>query len=298
MDHYCWKPYVGWIIPVFMFVLFVGNPVQESWAQGHILSSSEAFFPDQRGNSWRYRGRISTGLVEQIADETFENISTVKGEDTIDGVKVMVFHDSNPGDQGPSDSYYRRDAAGLQYYGSKPGTELEKQLVPYQVIRIPIEVSSSFTQLDRHNLNLGFDIDRDGKHDRVDVLAIVTIVGQRSVTVPLGTYPQALEVKAQMNLTVHLSGKGGIVRGSDTMNAWFVRGIGLVKYDERQLIPTLEHGQKRHIHITEELEEVNLVEDGPSFGRSKTPTKGIFARDAFNHKLSQVFLPARLLAHP
>jgi hypothetical protein len=293
-----WNPSVGWIILVFMLVPLWGNTAQESWAQGHILAHSETFFPDQRGISWRYRGKITTGVVEQIADETFENISTVKGEDTVEGVKVTVFHDSNPGNQGPSDSYYRRDAAGLQYYGSKPGTELEKQLVPYQIIQFPIEIASSFTQLNRHDLNLGFDLDQDGKHDRVDVLAVVTIVGQRSVTVPLGTYPQAVEVEAQMNLTVHLSGQGGTVRGSDTMNAWFVRGIGLVKYDERQLIPTLEVGQKRHIHITEELEDVNLADGGPSLGRSKTPTKGIFARDSFNHKLSQIFLPARFLAYP
>ena len=157
------------------------------------------FFPDQVGNEWVYKGMMIEGGMVQIAEKqtAFTNTSRVKGEEVIEGVKVTVFHDTNPGNQGPSDSYYRRDAAGIRYYGSKPGTTLEKQLIPYQIVRFPFVVPSSFEQLNRKGLNLGVDIDRDGQPEKVDVMAVVSVQGQGSVTVPAGTYPNAIQIEAQ-----------------------------------------------------------------------------------------------------
>ena len=97
-----------------------------------VVTDVDEYFPDQKGNEWRYRGRMLKGEMVEIAEKQFSNVSTVVGEEVRDGIKLTVFHDTNPGDQGPSDSYYHRDAAGIRYYGSKPGTVLEKQLVPYQ----------------------------------------------------------------------------------------------------------------------------------------------------------------------
>ena len=132
-----------------------------------LIHQADEFFPDQIGNEWRYQGRIVEGTVNQIADTTFENISTVTGKEMKEGVQVTVFHDTNPGDQSPTDSYYLRDAAGIRYYGSKPGTMLEQQLVPYQIVRFPLEIPSSFEQLNRTGLNLGLDLDRDGQEPQI-----------------------------------------------------------------------------------------------------------------------------------
>lgn len=290
--------FVVWVICVLCPLFQIAVRYSEVLAEDQLISDSADFFPDQRGNQWRYRGRMTEGLLEQIADTTFENISTVKGEDTIEGLKVTVFHDSNPGNQGPSDSYYLKDSAGIRYYGSKPGTELERQLIPYQIIRFPIEISSSFQQLDRKNLNLGLDLDRDKKNERVDVHAVVTVVGRESVSVPMGTYPNALEIEARMDLSVHLSSSGILVRGSDTMTAWFVKGIGLVKYLERQTIPLVGSGQTRLIHIVEELEEASLVANRASLKGGKPPAKGVFTRHPLNHKLGQIFFPSGLFPYP
>ena len=134
-----------------------------------VLHDAGVYFPDQTGNEWTYQGRITEGVVNQIEDKTFVNVSTVTGREKKDGVMVTVFHDTNPGDQGPIDSYYLRDAAGIRYYGSKPGTILEQQLIPYQIVRFPLEMPSSFHQLDRKTLNLGLDLDRDGQAETVDV---------------------------------------------------------------------------------------------------------------------------------
>jgi len=278
-----------WLAVVCNLGLVYGQPLPT------LIQQPEEFFPDQIGNEWRYQGRISEGSVNQIADATFENISKVTGTETKDGVKVTVFHDSNAGDQGPTDSYYLRDAAGIRYYGSKPGTRLEQQLVPYQIIRFPLEIPSFFEQLNRKNLNLGLDLDHDGQAEKVDVFATVTLHGQEAVTVPVGTYPDAVKMEAQMKLLVHLSREGTQVQGFDSMTVWFVKDVGLVKYMERQMIPNPQTGKDRMIEITEELQEATLHGGKKLLSRRKASTHGVLTGHT---AVFQVALPSRLGAHP
>ena len=252
-----------------------------------MIYQSEDFFPDQIGNEWRYEGHIFEGTVNQIADTMFENVSRVMGTQKIGGVNVIVFHDTNPGDQGPTDSYYFRDAAGIRYYGSKPGTRLERQLIPYQVVRFPLEIPSSFEQLNRMNLNLGLDIDRDGQAEKVDILATMTIHDQSPVTVPLGTYEKAIRMEAQMKLLVHLSRDGMQVKGFDSMTVWFVKDIGLVKYTERQMVPNPSTGKDRMIEITEELTEAKLQGGTRLLSGRKTLNYSIFKNHPLYHKSLQ-----------
>jgi hypothetical protein len=282
---------------VWLAVLFsVGLAFGQSLPR--FLHQPDEFFPDQAGNEWRYQGRIVEGAVNQIADKTFVNISTVTGKEKIDGVNVTVFHDSNPGNQGPTDSYYLRDAAGIRYYGSKPGTRLEKQLVPYQIIRFPLEIPSSFEQLHRTNLNLGLDLDHDGQAEKVDVFATVTLHGQETITVPAGTYENAVRMESKMKLLVHLSGAGTQVKGFDSMTVWFVKDVGLVKYSERQMIPNPRTGKDRLIEITEELQEATLQGGTQLLSGRKASAHGVLTRHTLDHELMQVPFPSRLGAHP
>ena len=263
-----------------------------------VLHDAGVYFPDQTGNEWTYQGRITEGVVNQIEDKTFVNVSKVTGREKKDGVMVTVFHDTNPGDQGPTDSYYLRDAAGIRYYGSKPGTILEQQLIPYQIVRFPLEMPSSFHQLDRKTLNLGLDLDRDGQAETVDIRATVRIDGQEAVTVPLGTYEKAIRMEAHMELLVRLSGDGTRISGFDTMTLWLVKGVGLVKYVERQMVPMVGAGKDRLIEITEELEEARLQGGTVLFSRRKPSTHGVLARQPLNHELFQIPVPSSLGAHP
>ena len=243
-----------------------------------VIHDAGVYFPDEPGNEWRYRGRITEGTVNRVKDTTFVNVSTVMGEEKKDGVRIMVFHDTNPGNQPPVDSYYLRDVAGIRYYGSKPGTNLERQLIPYQVVRFPLEVPSSFQQLDRKNLNLSLDIDHDNQAETVDVEATMTVHERESVTVPLGTYDNAIRLESHMRLLVHLSRDGTDVYGSDTLTAWFVKDIGLVRYTERQMMPTMEAGERRLIEITEELEAATLQGGSVVLSRRRLPTHGVPVR--------------------
>ncbi len=282
---HCHSRAICWWIP---FLLVVGLVV--GWATlGYgqapptVIHNSSDYFPDEPGNEWRYRGRITEGTIDRVKDTTFENISTVTGQEKKDGVTVMVFHDTSPGGQSPMDNYYLRDVAGIRYYGSRPGTVLERQLIPYQIVRFPLEVPSVFQQLDRKNLNLGLDIDRDNRAETVDVESTVTIVGQESVTVPSGTYDNAIRLEAHMRMLVRLSGDGTRVRGVDTMTAWIVKDIGLVKYTERQMIPTREEGTERLIEITEELEGATLQGGSVILGRHPMPEHGAPVRASWSH---------------
>ncbi|WP_447968179.1 hypothetical protein [Nitrospira sp. M1] len=249
----------------FSVALFLVSHVVLAWPASSLAAppsdtvvNVEEYFPDDKGNEWHYRGRFVEGVAVQIAEKSFSNVSAVTGIEKRDGMDVTVFHDTNPGDQGASDSYYRRDEAGIRYFGSKPGTVLEKQLIPYQIMRFPLEIPSSFQQLNRRGLDLGLDLDRDGKTEKVDVEARVSVLAKETVTVPLGTYPDAIRVEAHMTMHVHMSRLQEVVHGTDTMTAWFGRGVGLLKYEERQTIPSLQSENDRLIEVTEELEKAKI----------------------------------------
>ena len=263
-------------ILLFSFLL-IGLSVPAFSADGAtvVVDKVQEYFPDQVGNEWVYSGRMIEGGMVQIAEKNteFSNRSTVTGRETIDGVEVTVFHDTNPGNQGPSDSFYRRDAAGIRYYGSKPGTTLERQLVPYQIVRFPLSVPSSFEQFNRQGLELGMDIDRDGEAEKVDIVAISSVQAQETVSVPAGTYPDAVRLEAKMTMQVHLTESGKMIQGTDTMTVWFARGVGLLKYIERQTIPSSRSENERVIEVTEELEKVTLASDVASLHSRQSKAK-------------------------
>lgn len=223
------------------------------------IAQSVDYFPDTIGSRWQYRGQISEGPLQTIENKYFSNISSVTGTRTLKGgLTVNVFHDTNPGNHGPSDSFYRRDAAGIVYYGSEPGTPLEKQLVPYQIIRFPMTVSQSFQQFSRTDIDFGSDIDGDGTNEHVDVEGHSTVLSRESITVPAGTYADAIRVEARMTLRIRLSSVDRTAVGTDVMTAWFAKGVGLVKYVERQELAALKDDRGSITDITEELEEFDV----------------------------------------
>lgn len=227
-------------------------------AESESITYADEYFPDATGSRWKYRGYVEEGPLQKIAGKGFANVSTVQGVENLKGVTVKVFHDTNPGDHGPSDSYYRRDAVGIVYYGSRPGTPLEKQLVPYQIVRFPLVIPSSFQQFDRRGVTIGTDLDGDEQDERADVEATVTMMGKETVSVPAGSYQDAIRIEARMRMEVSLSGSQRKVYGTDVMTAWFARGVGLIKYVERQELPPVQTDRGFITEITEELEEVTI----------------------------------------
>lgn len=263
------------------------------------IAQSVDYFPDTVGTRWQYRGQISEGPLQTIENKYFTNVSSVTGTRTLkSGVTVSVFHDTNPGNHGPSDSFYRRDAAGIVYYGSEPGTPLERQLVPYQIIRFPMTVSQSFQQFSRTDIDFGSDIDGDGTNERVDVEGHSTVLSRESITVPAGAYADAIRVEARMTLRIKLSSVDRTAVGTDVMTAWFAKGVGLVKYVERQELAALKDDRGNITDITEELEEVDVKPAPVLQGRGKPTPESLFAHDARDHELFQVLFSSSLRTDP
>ncbi len=266
---------------------------------GESIAQSADYFPDSIGTRWQYRGQITDGPLQTIEHKYFTNVSSVTGTRTLKGgLTVSVFHDTNPGNHGPSDSFYRRDAAGIVYYGSEPGTPLERQLVPYQIIRFPLKVSQSFQQFNRTDIDFGSDIDGDGTNEHVDVEGHSTVVSRESVTVPAGTYADAIRVEARMTLRIRLSSADRTAVGTDVMTAWFAKGVGLVKYVERQELAALKDDRGSVTDISEELEEFTMKSAPALQGRRESTPQGLFADDPGGHKLFHVLFSAGLRAHP
>lgn len=258
-----------------------------------IIAESTDYFPDQIGNEWHYRGQITEGPLQTIEHKFFTNVSSVTDTKAIKGMTVTVFHDTNPGNHGPMDSFYRRDSVGIVYYGSEPGTPLEKQLVPYQIVRFPLKASSSFPQFNRKGLDFDSDLDQDGINEKADAQGDATVVGQESVTVPAGTFKNAVKVEARMYMQIHLSGAKRTALGTDVMTAWFAKGVGLVKYVERQeLSPLEERGVVTD--IMEELESYEIKPLKASLGRRESSTEGLLADDTNDHELRQVLFTSGL----
>jgi len=253
----------------------------------NVIAQSADYFPDQIGNEWHYRGQITEGPLQTIEHKFFSNVSSVTGTKAIKGMTVTVFHDINPGNHGPMDSFYRRDSVGIVYYGSEPGTPFEKQLVPYQIVRFPMKISSSFPQFNRKGLDFGTDLDRDEINEKADAQGDATVLGQESVTVPAGTFKSAVKVEARMHMQIHLSGAKRTTQGTDVMTAWFVKGVGLVKYVERQELSSLED-RGVVTDIMEELESYEIKPPKASLGRRESSTEGLLADDAGDHELRQV----------
>jgi len=278
--------------------VFPGQDRAAAAEAGQAIAQSADYFPDTVGTRWQYRGQISEGPLQTIENKFFSNVSTVTGTRTLKGgLVVTVFHDTNPGNHGPSDSFYRRDAAGVVYYGSEPGTPLERQLTPYQIIRFPMKVAQSFQQFNRTDIDFGSDIDGDGTNEHVDVEGLSTVVGMESITVPAGTYPDAVRVEAKMTLKIRLSSADRTAVGTDVMTAWFAKGVGLVKYIERQELASLKDDRGNITDITEELEEVSVKSAPGLQGRHEPAPEGLLADDASDQKLFQVLFTPGLGAY-
>ncbi len=274
------------------------NPALLGAEEPVTISQSADYFPDSIGSRWTYKGQITEGPLQTVENKFFTNVSKVTGTKTIKGVSVTVFHDTNPGNHGPSESYYRRDVVGIVYYGADPGTPLEKQIIPYQIFRFPLVIPSSFQQFDRTGLDFGTDMDRDGTDEKVDVRGWSGLISRETITVPAGTFQDAIKVEAKMTMRIHLSASRRTIAGLDVMTAWFAKGVGLIKYSERQELSAVKEDRGVVTEISEELESYDVKPANGSLSRFESAPEGVFADHAGDHELREIILPAGFRAHP
>lgn len=222
------------------------------------IQNTEEYFPDEIGSVWRYKGRSRTDAVERIAEMAFINEVSAIGTTNIKGETVKIFRETNQGNKGPTDGFFRRDKAGITYYGSQPTTPFEQQLIPYRVLVFPLIMEGTFRQLEKKGVDMQADLDGDGRHERADVVADVRVAAHTPVTVPAGTFSDTLQIDASMTIVITLTKSRRVITSRDRITSWFARGIGLVKYVEEIEAPPVMETRGEVTHVSEELESYTL----------------------------------------
>jgi hypothetical protein len=223
------------------------------------IQNTEEYFPDEIGSVWRYRGHSRTDMIERIAETTFSNEVSAIGTTNIKGETVKIFRETNQGNKGPTDGFFRRDKTGITYYGSQPTTPFEQQLVPYRVLAFPLVMNGTFRQLEKRGVDIQADLDGDGHHERADIVAEVRVVASTPVTVPAGPFNDAVQIDATMTIVISLTKDRRVIRSQDRITSWFARGVGLVKYVEEIEAPPVLESRGEVTYVSEELESYALM---------------------------------------
>jgi hypothetical protein len=239
-------------------VIFLPTVVAETNPLLKEVQNTEEFFPDGIGNVWNYIGHTHTETIERIAEIKFKNEVTTVGTTNMKGLTVKIFRETNQGNKGSTDGFFRRDNTGIMYYGSLPTTPFEQQLVPYRVLKFPLVLGSTFQQLSKVDIDMKTDLDGDDRPERGDVVAEAQVVGYEPVTVGAGTYPEALRIEAMMTISIKLSKSGQVAVSHDKVTSWFVRGIGLIKYIETIEAPPILETRGEITYLSEELESYTI----------------------------------------
>ncbi len=240
------------------------------------IQNTEEYFPDEIGSVWRYKGSSRTDAVERISEMSFVNEVSAIGTTNIKGETVKIFRETNQGNKGPTDGFFRRDKSGITYYGSQPTTPFEQQLIPYRVLVFPLVMDGTFRQLEKKDVDMQADLDGDGRHERADVVAEVRVSAHAPVTVPAGTFSDAVQIDASMTIVITLTKSQRVITSRDRITSWFVRGIGLVKYVEEIEAPPVMETRGEVTHVSEELESYTLkgTVSAPSSPSSSSPPAG------------------------
>ena len=222
------------------------------------IQNTEEYFPDEIGSVWHYRGRTRTDTIERVAEATFSNEVSAIGTTNIKGETVKIFRETNQANKGPTDGFFRRDKTGITYYGSQPTTPFEQQLIPYRVLAFPLVMNGTFRQLEKRDVDMLVDLDGDGRHERADVVADVRVVAHTPVTVPAGTFNDAVQIDATMTIVISLTKDRRVITSRDRITSWFARGVGLVKYVEEIEAPPVLETRGEVTFVSEELESYAL----------------------------------------
>jgi len=218
------------------FFLFSLISTVVSAEEGTAIREIARYFPDEVGRTWKYEGSV-VDHVQRIASYT--NIAAVEKTIERNGVEVLVFTETNQANRGSRRSFFLRDDGGIVYHGGEPTTPFETQLVPYQVVKFPMILHHSYSQIEKKNVAFGLDLDHDGKDERADVSARIVAEKFETVSVPAGVFPDSLKIVGTLIIRITLSGNQEVVEMTDQTSNWFVMDVGLVKGIERATFPVI-----------------------------------------------------------
>jgi hypothetical protein len=185
---------------------------QTSYAVGDIGN----LFPLTQGNNWQYQKATASGGSSQ----TFSNAVTRPGVKVVNGISTLIYRESNPENTGtPQEAYLVKDSSGITVHGNDNAADVVTPLIaPYMTYRFPLGPGSVSPVMSNRRImvnNLPFDLS-----------ITLTVEDFESVTVPAGTFNNALKIITSQSVTFAQTGE---TIGTGTVTNWIVSGIGFVK---------------------------------------------------------------------
>lgn len=214
------------------------------------------YVPVAAGDTWTYNAAVSDDPLSTPE----RDLSTVwvNGSATVKGQVVTVFSQRLFSDPlAPIvDRYYQKGPGGVAFYGTSDRDDaLTNGVVPYAELLFPVAVGPivSFTKT---GLDLGEDLDGDGRNETVDATSSIRIDAFEPVTVPAGTFPNAAKRVNAIAATARLTATGQTVTVNVTETTWLAPGAGMVRSD------TLTTAAGTPIQLTASLEARGYTVNG------------------------------------
>jgi len=209
------------------------------------MQESQSYFPLNDGNLWTSHETYS---VNGTVTTSFDRVSQRAGTKLIGGLYASVISEHEIPTNFIYESYLVKDSSGITIYGNNkisfPSTSTYS---PYNLISFPIQIGVSIHQLDKKEIDYGFDFDTDGINEKVDITIDVVASGFETISTPAGVFQNCLRVDTTEMETLTLSSTGSKISAVSKETTWYARNIGQVK----QITNTFGNGFANQ--ITEEI---------------------------------------------
>lgn len=190
-------------------------------ASGQALTA--AYYPSANLDTWAYDGTSSS------ASKPFFDTISVTGTRSVLGTTTSVFLEDNPEGSGvPLEQYYVANSRAFTFFGNNDPTDLlDAAIVPADemVFGVPLNSHSLFN---KSGLDVGQDLDSDGRNEKFDTRATATFEKFESLVTTAGTFSSAAKFTQTATVTIHYS-HGGTATGTSTSTQWRIPDVGLIK---------------------------------------------------------------------
>jgi hypothetical protein len=215
-------------------------------AQTLSVQESQRYFPLSDGNLWTSHEAYS---VNGSVTTSFDRTSQRNGTKLIGGLVASVMSVKEVPSNSIYENYLQYDNSGISVLGTNnnnanPPTN---NYTPYRLISFPIQIGVSVRQLNKKNVDYGFDFDGDGINEKIDITIDVVADGYEAITTTAGTFNNCLRVVTSQTEILTLSSTGNKISAVSTETTWYAQDIGQVK----QVTRTFGNGLANQ--ITEEL---------------------------------------------
>jgi hypothetical protein len=208
--------------------------VTETAAESQVETNSlcyHPYFPIVDGASWTYDDDLDedyTLRIEETDEESFRMIQEMLDEDIVYAVDWYCTEEGIlKGSFGQADLI--NQAAGDE---GTPEFQFETLEWEGQTLPSPELLEIGYTWTSFYQLSASLDIEGFSQTMNMDVIVDHEIIGMEEITVPAGTFPEALRVDSDGQINMFLVSDEGSTPVSSFdfgYSTWYVEGVGMVR---------------------------------------------------------------------